>query len=96
MEQQRDDMEVSSRRVQLERVEEQPGTASKKPKKIRKKAKRFSFIWFLKKMIVPLLFVLAFIGGLYTGYVVLGKGSADDVFKLTTWTHMYDLVYGEL
>ncbi|PZD97810.1 DNA-directed RNA polymerase subunit beta [Paenibacillus sambharensis] len=50
-------------------------------------------LWLLRKSIVPLLMLAALIGGLYAGYVLLGKGPAEDVWKWETWKHMYDLIF---
>ncbi|GIQ61988.1 hypothetical protein PACILC2_05560 [Paenibacillus cisolokensis] len=49
----------------------------------------------LRICVVPVLFLIALCGGLYIGYVVLGNGSADDVFDWTTWQHMYDLIFAD-
>lgn len=46
-----------------------------------------------RMMLIPFLFFIALIAGAITGYSILGKGSALDVFDLHTWKHMYDLVF---
>ncbi len=54
-----------------------------------------ALLWTLRKSIVPALFVVALIGGLYVGYTVLGKKPGEDVFEWHTWKHMYDLVFAD-
>ncbi|BAU26494.1 DNA-directed RNA polymerase subunit beta [Aneurinibacillus soli] len=44
-------------------------------------------------MLIPFLLFIALIAGAITGYSILGKGSAVEVFDLHTWKHMYDLVF---
>lgn len=46
-----------------------------------------------RMMLVPFLLFVALLAGAITGYSILGKGSAADVFDLKTWKHMYDLVF---
>lgn len=36
--------------------------------------------------------IICFIAGAMTGYSGLGDGRVMDVFKPSTWTHIYDLV----
>lgn len=50
-------------------------------------------LWILRKSIVPLLLVLALVGGAFLGYVMLGEGDRSDVFKWETWRHLYDLIF---
>jgi hypothetical protein len=64
-------------------------SAGKKPKKLYVRI----LLWILIKSIVPILCVVALLGGLYYGYVVFGHGSPDDVWQWSTWQHMYDLVF---
>lgn len=52
-------------------------------------------LWLLRKSVVPSLCVIAIVGGMYIGYVIIGKGQASDVFNLATWKHMYDLVFAD-
>ncbi|WP_081793540.1 DNA-directed RNA polymerase subunit beta [Paenibacillus darwinianus] len=49
----------------------------------------------LRFCLVPALCVAALLGGLYVGYVILGKAPAEDVWQWGTWKHMYDLVFSE-
>ncbi|MBM7566505.1 DNA-directed RNA polymerase subunit beta [Paenibacillus sacheonensis] len=51
--------------------------------------------WTLLKSIVPVLCVLAVIGGMYIGYAVLGKRPGSEIFELDTWKHMYDLIFAD-
>lgn len=91
--------EKIERRIQFS--EEKPSqdnlTNTAKPKKAKRPPiRRYSLTWFLLKLAYPAIGVLAIFVGLYIGFVILGKGSADEVFDLATWKHLYDLVYGQL
>lgn len=48
-------------------------------------------IW-LRILIVLALLVISTAAGAAFGYAVLGDGRALDIFDLSTWTHMIDLV----
>ncbi|GGD92487.1 DNA-directed RNA polymerase subunit beta [Paenibacillus nasutitermitis] len=52
-------------------------------------------LWCLRKSIVPILCVLAILGGMYIGYVMLGHRPSSDVFMWDTWKHMYDLIFAD-
>lgn len=54
-----------------------------------------ALLWTLRAAIVPILLIAALIGGLYVGYVVLGKSPEDDVWEIETWKHMYDLIFSD-
>lgn len=51
--------------------------------------------WIVRKSIVPILFVVSLIAGLYIGYTMVGDGPKGDVWEWSTWKHMYDLVFSE-
>ncbi|NBD26742.1 DNA-directed RNA polymerase subunit beta [Paenibacillus glycinis] len=51
--------------------------------------------WTLLKSIVPILCVLAILGGMYIGYAVVGKQPGGDILKIETWKHMYDLIFAD-
>jgi len=53
------------------------------------------FLWLLRKSIVPLLCLIAVVGGLYLGFTVVGKQPGSEVFEWSTWKHMYDLVFAD-
>jgi hypothetical protein len=42
---------------------------------------------------VPVLCVIALIGGLMIGYVYMGGKQPEDVFQVETWKHLVDLVF---
>ncbi len=63
------------------------GTRKRRPKAV------IVLLWILRKSIVPLICLIALIGGLYMGYVTFGKGPEADVWQWSTWKHMYDLVF---
>jgi len=44
-------------------------------------------------LLVPALCLGALLIGLAIGYSIIGDGSAADVLKLSTWKHLYDLVF---
>jgi hypothetical protein len=54
-----------------------------------------TLLWALRRSIVPALFLIALIAGLYVGYAVLGNRPGEGVFEWQTWKHMYDLVFAE-
>lgn len=74
---------------------EEVGGAQPDGRESAKKRRRFTAIWFVKKSIVPLLWILGLFAGMYIGYVYLGKGQASDVFQVSTWRHMYDLIFSD-
>ncbi|WP_339325247.1 DNA-directed RNA polymerase subunit beta [Paenibacillus sp. FSL W8-0194] len=45
------------------------------------------------RWMIPLFLLLALVGGMIVGYVVIGKQSLSDVFKWETWQHVIDLVF---
>ena len=45
--------------------------------------------------IVPVLCIVALVGGLIVGYAYIGDKEAADVFKWETWEHVYNLVFSE-
>ncbi|MEK3883927.1 DNA-directed RNA polymerase subunit beta [Paenibacillus sp. PL2-23] len=51
--------------------------------------------WLLRKSIVPIIMIVMLLAGLYAGYTILGSGPKDDVFKIETWRHLYDLIFAE-
>jgi hypothetical protein len=69
-------------------------SGGEKPRKQRPFALR-ALLWTLRAAIVPILLIAALIGGLYVGYVVLGKAPEDDVWEIETWKHMYDLIFSD-
>lgn len=63
----------------------------KKTEKIIKKQVRLIPIWLKFVIVIVLMIVFALIGAM-VGYGVLGDGEVLDVFKPSTWTHIYDLI----
>lgn len=45
------------------------------------------------RIMVPVILLLAIVGGMVFGYVFIGKGDIADAFKWSTWKHVYDLVF---
>ena len=66
--------------------EQQPKTQSKQRIRV-----RLLPIW-LRLIIVAALIVVMVIVGALIGYSVIGGGHPLDVFKVSTWTHIVDLV----
>ncbi|WAA12152.1 DNA-directed RNA polymerase subunit beta [Fervidibacillus halotolerans] len=60
----------------------------KKPKKMRI---RLIPIWLRIIIVLVLLIVFFFIGAMI-GYGIIGDGKPLDVFKTSTWTHIFDIV----
>jgi hypothetical protein len=53
-------------------------------------------LWMSTKIfIIPILCIAALIVGLVVGYVILGNKPLSDVFDISTWKHLYDLVFAE-
>lgn len=51
-------------------------------------------IW-LRLVIMAVLIFISLMSGAVVGYGMLGKGNMGDVFKISTWTHINDLVNKE-
>lgn len=49
----------------------------------------------LRIFLVPILCIVALYIGLYVGYVVLGHESPGEIWKFSTWKHIFDLVFAE-
>lgn len=47
----------------------------------------------LKALIVPFLCVVALCVGLWLGYAYVGGNDSADVWKWSTWKHLFDLVF---
>ncbi|WNQ11577.1 DNA-directed RNA polymerase subunit beta [Paenibacillus aurantius] len=47
----------------------------------------------IRVLLIPLICVLALFAGLAIGYVTLGGQPFADVWKLSTWKHLFDLVF---
>lgn len=48
----------------------------------------------IRILIVPALCIGALITGMYIGYSIVGEQDSSDVWKIETWRHVYDLVFG--
>lgn len=87
----------STSSVQKKKQQDTEGAGSKDKSEILPKRNlglRF-LLWLLRKSVVPSLSVIAIVGGMYIGYVIVGKRPASEVFDLATWKHMYDLIFSE-
>lgn len=76
--------------------QQQPNAQQQKKKATpRKKLPRWARITLtvVKIAIVPVLTLIALYAGLTIGYVYLGGQPMDEVWKLDTWKHVYDLVF---
>ncbi len=83
------DIEQNKTRQPARRKSPTNGNTIGKTKPKKKKLNKFTFIL----LFIVFIFV-SFILGAMIGYGVIGKGEAFDVFKLDTWTHMYNLIFG--
>ncbi|GAB6991308.1 DNA-directed RNA polymerase subunit beta [Paenibacillus pini] len=70
-------------------------TADKRDKKpVDKPVRRKTAQWrIVVRWMIPLFLIIALIGGMIVGYVVLGKQSFSEVFEWKTWKHVFDLVF---
>jgi len=59
-------------------------------KPVRRKTARWRIVI---RWMIPLFLVLALLGGMIVGYVVIGKQSLSEVFEWKTWQHVIDLVF---
>jgi len=64
------------------------------PKKKQPPAKWLKIIWIIFKIIrIPVLAALAVYIGLWVGYTKLGHQPASEILHMSTWRHLYDLVF---
>ncbi|NEW08878.1 DNA-directed RNA polymerase subunit beta [Paenibacillus sp. SYP-B3998] len=64
------------------------------PKKTKTQPKWLEIILLIIRIIrIPVLAVLAIFIGLWVGYTKLGHQPASEIFHLSTWKHLYDLVF---
>lgn len=56
-------------------------------------AKRPAWIIILRIVLILLVLVTALAAGTVVGYVVFGKQDASDIWNLSTWKHVFDLVF---
>lgn len=47
----------------------------------------------LRWLLIPMLLILALIGGMVAGYVVVGGQDIGSAFDYRTWKHIFDLVF---
>jgi hypothetical protein len=47
----------------------------------------------LKFLRIPFLCIVALAVGLYVGYAKVGKQPVSEMFHMSTWKHLYDLVF---
>lgn len=67
---------------------EKPGTKKKlRPRWV------WMLLWLLRMLIVPVLSVCALLVGLWIGYSYIGGAEAADIWKWSTWKHLFDLVF---
>ncbi|MDQ0902973.1 MULTISPECIES: DNA-directed RNA polymerase subunit beta [unclassified Paenibacillus] len=70
-------------------MSDKPAPPKKKPR-----PKWLHIIWLIFKIIrIPVLCVLAVFIGLWIGYTKLGHQPAGEIFHMSTWRHLYDLVF---
>jgi hypothetical protein len=59
----------------------------------RRRSKKKSMPWYLKGGITLVLIFLSLLVGLMIGYSGIGHGPLREVFEISTYKHMYDLVF---
>lgn len=79
---------MEQRSLTKQQWEEEPKQEVRQNEKIKI---RLLPIW-LRLLIVAALIVLMVIIGALIGYSVIGSGNAVDVFRISTWTHIVDIV----
>jgi hypothetical protein len=51
--------------------------------------------WVFRKSLAPIIMIVMLLAGLYIGYVIVGGQPKEDVFELSTWKHMWDLIFAD-
>lgn len=74
--------------------EEKKNYANGEQKQVRWVQIRLIPIW-LRIVIILMLVVIAAVVGAMVGYSVIGEGKAMDVFKPSTWQHIFDIMNGK-
>ncbi|MGG1519807.1 DNA-directed RNA polymerase subunit beta [Paenibacillus oryzisoli] len=71
---------------------DKPAQAERKKKKPRPRWQHI--LWIIFKIVrIPVLCVLAVYIGLYIGYTKLGHQPSGEILHISTWRHLYDLVF---
>ncbi len=87
------DVQIKSKAAELSEAVEAKRTQKEVRKHKGKVTRRYRLIPIWLRILLVLVFcVLAVLAGAYVGYVILGNGDPDDVFKKETWQHIVDLV----
>jgi polyferredoxin len=84
---------LKAQKATLSRSEKREARREKREKKKKIRIRLFP-IW-LRILIVLFLIIVCFFVGAMIGYGVIGDGNPFDVFKKSTWTHIYDIVNKE-
>lgn len=66
-----------------------------KPAPVKKPRPKWQkILWLIFKIIrIPVLAVLAIYIGLWVGYTKLGHQPSSEILHISTWRHLYDLVF---
>lgn len=59
------------------------------------KQERTKFFLIFRKVWIPFACIAALLLGIMIGYVFIGKQSANEIFNLDTWHHLFDLVFAD-
>ncbi|RKO62818.1 DNA-directed RNA polymerase subunit beta [Caldibacillus debilis] len=84
---------LKAQKETLSRSEKREARRENREKKKKIRIRLFP-IW-LRILIVLFLIIVCFFVGAMIGYGVIGDGNPFDVFKKSTWTHIYDIVNKE-
>jgi len=73
-----------------------PSGPAREPRDRRRAPKGLLVAWrIVRLLIIPVLCFAALIAGLIAGYVYIGGEEMQDVWKLETWKHVFDLIFAD-
>ncbi|MFD2707033.1 DNA-directed RNA polymerase subunit beta [Salibacterium lacus] len=79
------------RRLEKEQEEKDAGSVSKKER--RKERIRMVPIW-ARLLIILAVLILSLLGGLVTGYAIVGEGNGLEVLRWGSWERMFEFIQG--
>lgn len=88
-------VDSTEKKKEKQKSDEQSNKKKDQKQKKEKKQRIRKFPIWLRLITVFVLIIISLIVGLIVGYSVFGDGSAMDVFKISTWQHIFDIVNKE-